>query len=163
MYFVLGKVVSWGPQLVMLFTLDSSTDYWISRQSISYSHNSATIFPSSFPFLFLSYLLNSVFDCHFVSPSQNKTYPHFASTMAKIILLHYLLFILLSSSLTLLQGHIYIFTCCIILTFFFLIQILGFNFSFSLPAGSRIQAIIPHSQRAYQGALHYEVGWIKRW
>ncbi|KAM3301530.1 EPIDERMAL PATTERNING FACTOR-like protein 9 [Capsicum chacoense] len=51
--------------------------------------------------------------------------------MAKIILLHYLLFILLSSSLTLLQG-------------------------------SRIQAIIPHSQRAHQGALHYEGG-AKRW
>ncbi|MCE3051280.1 hypothetical protein HAX54_049323 [Datura stramonium] len=58
--------------------------------------------------------------------------------MAKIILLlHYLLFILLSSSLALLQG-------------------------------SRIQAIIPHSQRAFQvpqGALHYEGGgkrWVKK-
>ncbi|CAN4115815.1 unnamed protein product [Withania somnifera] len=50
--------------------------------------------------------------------------------MAKSIFLHYLLFIVLSSSLTLLQG-------------------------------SRIQPIIPYSQRAYQvtqGAWHYEDG-----
>ncbi|XP_055811752.1 uncharacterized protein LOC129881648 [Solanum dulcamara] len=54
--------------------------------------------------------------------------------MAKIILFHCLLFILLSSSLALLQG-------------------------------SRMQAIIPHSQRAYQGASHYEGGgkrWVKK-